>query len=165
MKLSVRLCVGGAALLVTLCWAWLGQWLVGVAGGGIVLGWGLWSVPHQKWKATVWLTGCIVAIAWSAALDTAWWLVLPAVGLSLAGWDFIRLRNRLLDEGKVKHRDLIFMSHLRLLVVVLGLGLGTGAISAILQVGLRLEWAIALGLVFAFSLGGVLRGIKQHNWG
>ncbi|GAB4425427.1 MAG: hypothetical protein Kow0031_04970 [Anaerolineae bacterium] len=163
LRWALWLCVGGAALLTALAWAWSGSAIMAAAGGGIVLAGGLWAAERWPRLAGAWLAVGLGLAAGGSLAVGVWWLALPAGTLLLAGWDLLRLRQRLAAAGRVENETQLLNLHLRWLALAAALGLAAGIAAAIARLELRLEWAIVLGLIFALSLSGALRGIRRRE--
>ena len=162
MKTAAIAAVALAALSLALIYGWHGEWGGVLAGSalGLVGIAGLW---RWRWLTDAGLFGYAAAAAWGV------WLELPAAWLlagliaALAAWDLVHFARRLdLPGSQVVNRAALVRGHLQRLGLAAGLGLLLGETALALSLDLTLGWALLLGLLAIFGLGGLVGLIRRQ---
>jgi hypothetical protein len=106
------------------------------------------------------LTALLLAFgAWLAV--AAGWL-LGGMVAGLAAWDLDAYYKRLRRVPHIEQEAQLVQTHLRRLLVALGLGLGLSAAALLLQYELRFGWAILLVFLVILGFGRMIGTLRQR---
>jgi hypothetical protein len=121
---------------------------------------------------SVWLVGQQRRVDWLNDLGFALFIVVAAVGVwwgapagwmlagtaaALAAWDLARFDRRLAQVGQIAGEDQLRRGHLQRLLLVAGVGLGSGVLALSLQFELSIGWTILLGLLVVIGLSRIIQ--------
>jgi predicted membrane-bound spermidine synthase len=134
------------------------MWAILLAGVGILGAIGSKSLGNQFSK--FWLILFVAAAAIGVIVGLSVFPLLIAVLASLAYWDLDGFQQRLsrVDSSDWTHN--LEKSHIRRLLIALGLGLAASLIGLLIRTDLSMIWAILLGLVIVVSLRMGIRALQ-----
>ena len=164
--MSARLCVASlilaaCALVIAYGIGNLWGWAILIAGLGILGGFGPSSLRVRFNR--LWLLGFVIAAVNGILSGLPALLLLVAVLASLAYWDLEGFNQRLSRVDPSDATRSLEKSHIRRLLIALGLGLVASLIGLSIRTDLSIIWAILLGLVIVISLQMGIRALQYQD--